>query len=89
MKSDYGYSNNVVYNNFIWCNPTDKQRRAIEQSAQKILDVRAKYPAATLAELYDEISMPYNLRQAHKKMTVLLPPFMALKIFWTMNLLSS
>ena len=57
----------AVYNNFPWCKPTDKQRRAIEQSAQKILDVREKYSGATLADLYDELSMPKDLRDAHKK----------------------
>ena len=48
---------------------TDKQRCAIESSAQKILDVRAKYPDATLADLYDELTMPADLRTVHKKMT--------------------
>ena len=66
LKSDYRYSKDVVYNNFVWCEPSDKQRAAIEQTAQKILDVRAKYPDATFAELYDEVTMPYELRQAHR-----------------------
>ena len=66
LKSDYRYTP-AVYNNFPWCTPTDKQRRAIELSAQKILDVRAKYPDATLADLYDPLSMPKDLRDAHKK----------------------
>ena len=66
LKSDYRYSKDVVYNNFVWCEPSDKQRAAIEQSAQRILAVRVKYPDATFAELYDEVTMPYDLRQAHR-----------------------
>lgn len=67
LKSDYRYSKNIVYNNFIWCEPTDKQKKVIEQSAQNILDIRVKYPDATFADLYDEVIMPYDLRDAHKK----------------------
>lgn len=67
LKSDYRYSKDVVYNNFVWIEPTDNQRRLIETTAQKILDVRAKYPDATYADLYDELTMPYDLRQAHRK----------------------
>ena len=66
LKSDYRYSKDVVYNNFIWCEPSSAQRQAIELSAQKILDIRANYPNATFAELYDEVTMPYDLRQAHR-----------------------
>ena len=66
LKSDYRYSKDVVYNNFVWCEPNENQRRAIESTAQKIFDVRAAYPDATFAELYDEVSMPYDLRQAHR-----------------------
>ena len=67
LKSDYSYGTTTVYNTFPWCEPSDKQRRAIELSAQKILDVRANYPDATLADLYDPLSMPKDLRDAHKK----------------------
>lgn len=67
LEVDYSYSNRIIYNNFIWIEPTDKQKTAIETSAQAILDVRAKYSDATFAELYDEVSMPYDLRAAHKK----------------------
>ena len=67
LKSDYRYSKDVVYNNFIWVEPTDNQKNAIEASAQLILDIRAKFPDSSLAELYDEITMPYELREAHKK----------------------
>ena len=66
LESRYRYSKDVVYNNFVWCKPSDKQRQAIEQSAQAIIDVRANYPDATFAELYDEVTMPYDLRQAHR-----------------------
>ena len=66
LKSDYRYSPSVYYN-FPFAAPTDSQRRAIETTAQKILDVRSKYPDATLADLYDELTMPPDLRLAHKK----------------------
>ncbi len=67
FKSDYRFSATTVYNTFPWCSPTDKQRRAIEDAAQKILDVREKYSGEALADLYDELSMPKDLRDAHKK----------------------
>ncbi|MBQ7705670.1 MAG: restriction endonuclease subunit M [Selenomonadaceae bacterium] len=67
LKSDYRYSATIVYNNFVWCAPTEKQRLKIESTAQKILDARAKYPAASLADLYDETAMPKILRAAHKE----------------------
>ena len=67
FKSDYRFSATTVYNTFPWSEPSPAQRRAIEQSAQKILNVRAKYPDATLADLYDPLSMPKDLRDAHKK----------------------
>lgn len=66
IKSDFRYSNDIVYNNFPWCNPTDKQREVIEKTAQSILDARAKYPDCSLADLYDEIIMPPELRKAHQ-----------------------
>ena len=67
LGTSYRYSKDVVYNNFVWKEPTPAQVAAIEASAQKILDVRKKYPDATFAELYDEVTMPYDLRAAHKK----------------------
>ena len=67
LKSDFRYSASVVYNNFVWCQPTDKQKRAIELTAQKILDVRKNYPDATLAALYDPLTMPKDLRDAHNE----------------------
>ena len=66
LKSDYSYSSSVVYNNFPWCNPTDEQRARIETTAQAILDARAKYPDSSLADLYDEVAMPPELRKAHQ-----------------------
>ncbi len=67
IKSDYRYSKEVVYNNFPWCNPTDEQRAKIETTAQAILDARAFYPDCSLAELYDEVTMPPELRKAHQQ----------------------
>ena len=67
MEVDYRYSKNIVYNNFVWQTPTPAQISAIEQSAQAILDIRALLPDSSFAELYDEVSMPYELRQAHRK----------------------
>ena len=66
LKSDYSYSINIVYNNFPWCTPTEDQRKKIEQTAQVILDARALYPESSLADLYDEITMPPELRKAHQ-----------------------
>ena len=66
LKSDYSYSNTIVYNNFPWPSPSAKQRAKIEQTAQKILDARALYPDSSLAALYDDALMPYELRKAHK-----------------------
>ncbi len=56
----------AVYNNFPWCNPTDEQKAKIEQTAQAILDARALYPDCSLADLYDELTMPVELRKAHQ-----------------------
>ena len=67
LKSDYRYSANVVYNNFPWPTPTEAQRAKIEETAQAILDARAKYPDCSLADLYDELAMPGELRTAHQK----------------------
>lgn len=66
LKSDYSYSNTIVYNNFPWCNPTEEQKSKIEETAQAILDARAKYPDSSLADLYDETLMPPELRKAHQ-----------------------
>ena len=66
MKSDYRYSKDIVYNNFPWCKPTPEQKAAIEQTAQAILDARSLYPDCSLADLYDELTMPSELRKAHQ-----------------------
>ncbi len=66
LKSDYRYSKDVVYNNFPWPNPTEEQKAKIEQTAQAILDARALYPESSLADLYDELTMPVELRKAHQ-----------------------
>ena len=66
LESRYRYSKDVVYNNFPWCNPTDEQKAKIEKTAQAILDARAKYPDSSLADLYDDVLMPPELRKAHQ-----------------------
>ena len=66
LKSDYRYSNTIVYNNFPWPTPTEAQKKKIEETAQGILDARARYPDASLADLYDELTMPPDLRAAHR-----------------------
>ena len=66
LKSDYSYSVNIVYNNFIWPTPTEAQKAKIQQTAQAILDARALYPDSSLADLYDELTMPPELRKAHQ-----------------------
>ena len=65
LKSDYRYSKDIVYNNFPWPEPSTQQRQKIEQTAQAILDARALYPDSSLADLYDELTMPPELRKAH------------------------
>ena len=67
LKSDYRYSKDIVYNNFPWCQPTEEQKARIEATAQAILDARAKYPDCSLADLYDEVTMPPELRRAHQE----------------------
>ena len=66
LKSDYSYSKTIVYNTFPWPNPTEAQKAKIEETAQGILDARALYPDASLADLYDELTMPQELRKAHQ-----------------------
>ena len=67
LKSDYTYSKDIVYNNFPWPEPTEAQKAKIEQTAQAILDARALYPDCSLADLYDELTMPPELRKAHQQ----------------------
>lgn len=66
LEMRYRYSANIVYNNFPWPEPTNQQRQKIEQTAQAILDARALYPDSSLADLYDELTMPPELRKAHR-----------------------
>lgn len=66
IKSDFRYSVNIVYNNFPWPTPTAEQKAKIDHTAQAILDARSKYPDCSLADLYDEVSMPPELRKAHQ-----------------------
>ena len=66
LKSDYRYSAGVVYNNFPWPSPTEKQKSAIERAAQGVLDARALYPKSSLADLYDPLTMPKELVKAHQ-----------------------
>ena len=66
LEMRYRYSKEIVYNTFPWCNSSEKQKAKIEQTAQSILDARAKYPECSLADLYDETFMPIELRKAHQ-----------------------
>lgn len=66
LEMRYRYSGGVVYNNFPWPTPTEVQKAKIEKTAQAILDARALYPDSSLADLYDELTMPPELRKAHQ-----------------------
>jgi hypothetical protein len=67
IKSDFRYSNDIVYNNYPWPEiPTDKQIQNVEKAAQKVLDVRAEFPESSLAVLYDPLTMPPALVKAHQ-----------------------
>lgn len=66
LEMRYRYSNTLVYNTFPWCTPTPEQKAQIEHTAQAILDARALYPNSSLADLYDELTMPPELRKAHQ-----------------------
>lgn len=69
IKSDYRYSNEIVYTNYPWpLNPTEKQISAIETAAQKVLDARLMFPKSSLADLYDPLTMPPILTQAHNEL---------------------
>jgi len=67
LKSDYRYSKDIVYNNFPWPSVDDLHRTKIEKTAQSILSARAKYSECSLADLYDEVTMPPELRKAHQE----------------------
>jgi len=67
LESRYRYTNQIVYNNFPWPRaPSETQQRAVEQAAQAVLGARAKFPGASLADLYDPLAMPPELRRAHQ-----------------------
>ncbi len=66
LKGDYRYSKDIVYNNFPWPEPSREQKQRIEQTAQGILDARSIYPDSSLADLYDPLTMPPELRKAHQ-----------------------
>lgn len=66
LKSDYRYSKDIIYNTFPWPKLNAKKKEKIEKTAKAILDARAKYPDSSLADLYDETSMPPELRKAHQ-----------------------
>ena len=66
LKSDYRYSKDIVYNNFPWPSPSEKQRSKIESTAKKILEARENFPESSLAALYDPLTMPEELLKAHK-----------------------
>jgi hypothetical protein len=69
MKSDYIYSNSIVYNNFPWPeNPSPKQKEAVEKAAQAVLDARLLFPQSSLADLYDPNTMPPALVKAHQQL---------------------
>jgi type I restriction-modification system DNA methylase subunit len=69
LKSDFRYSNSIVYNNFPFPeNPTTKQIKTIEEKAQKVLDARALFPNSSLADLYDPLTMPPALVKAHNEL---------------------
>ena len=66
LKSDYRYSKDIVYNNFIWPEATEEQKIEIEKLAQAVLDARAEFPNSSLADLYDPLTMPPSFAKAHK-----------------------
>ena len=67
MKSDYSYTNTIVYNTFAWPNPSPKIRERIEHTAQAVLDARTLYAGTSFAGLYDDSLMPSDLRLAHER----------------------
>jgi hypothetical protein len=69
LESRYNYSNSIVYNNYPWPeNPSDKQTKAIETAAKKVLDARLEFPNSSLADLYDPLTMPPALVKAHNEL---------------------
>jgi hypothetical protein len=69
IKSDFRYSGTIVYNNYPWPeSPNDKQVKAVEEAAQKVLDARLEFPNSSLADLYDPLTMPPALVKAHNEL---------------------
>jgi len=69
LKSDFRYSKDIVYNNYPWPeNPSEKQLKAIENAAQKVLDARLQFPKSSLANLYDPLMMPLPFVKAHNEL---------------------
>jgi hypothetical protein len=68
LEMRYRYSGTIVYNNFPWPKPTDKQRQSVEEAAQSVLDARAAFPESSLAVLYNPQTMPPALVKAHRKL---------------------
>ena len=69
LESRYSYSNTIVYNNFPWPeNPSEKQKKDVEDAAQKVLETRAQFPGSSLADLYDPLTMPPALVKAHQEL---------------------
>ncbi|MCK4983465.1 MAG: class I SAM-dependent DNA methyltransferase, partial [Victivallaceae bacterium] len=69
LKSDYRYSNSIVYNNYPWPKePSSKNKTKVELKAQKVLDVREEFPDSSLADLYDPLTMPPKLVKAHQEL---------------------
>lgn len=70
LKGDYRYSNTIVYNNFVFPEPDERQKQRIEEQAKIILEIREKYlnSGSTLADLYDNVAMPADLRKAHQQL---------------------
>jgi len=68
LESRYRYSAKLVYNNFPWPEVDKEQKQKIETAAQAVLDARLNYPDSSLADLYDPLTMPADLRKAHTQL---------------------
>jgi hypothetical protein len=68
MEIDYQYSAQIVYNNFPWATPTEKQKQIVEENARNVLNVRKQFPNETLAILYNPLTMPAALAKAHHEL---------------------
>ena len=68
LKSDYRYSKEIVYNNFPWPEANKRQQTKIAKLAQVVLDARKQFPGSSLADLYDPLTMPPVLLEAHQNL---------------------